>query len=60
MNGKITWARPLIVAVICLTVMGLHAASLPVPYWADVCAPLMLATWFIDRSLWKFVTRNKQ
>ena len=60
MTGKITWARPLGAWSIAMTVIILHAMSLPVPTWADVVAPLAVITWYVDRSLWKFFTGRKQ
>ena len=59
MSSKVTWVRPLGAWSICMTVIVLHAAGLSVPLWADVVAPAAIATWFIDRSLWKYVVGRK-
>lgn len=57
MTGKITWARPMGALLFAFTVLMLYAYDRPVPDWAMWASPLMLMTWFIDRSLWKLFKR---
>ena len=54
-TGKVSWLRPVGTLIFALSVLAIHAFSYPLPFWADAIAVFMLATWFIDRSLWKFI-----